>query len=199
MKVIEKQFSINREAPRKQIPTKKIRLFCLLVAQVVAAGCASPQLPPGARWDAEVVKSLTQIAEQRTDGGKSWPIKLTRYLSNVIGTNQPALRLHVDYTTDVKFPVPLVQMFGKADTQNRGESECLRVMENFRKAGLPPEFERLVVSVELPPNLRHPNLSLKISDTTLCAFVISREDLQKGTPPQQTVKDYHLLLAKPNN
>lgn len=156
----------------------------------------APQLPSGARWDAEVIKSLTEIAERRTDGEKSWPIKLTRYLNPAVGTNLPTLALHVDYTTDVKFPVPLLHMFGKGDTKNRGEAECLRVVENFRKTGLPPEFKLLVVAVSLPDEFTHANLSLSQSDSTLCAFSITGEDLQNGSPPKQTIKDYHFLKEK---
>ena len=77
---------------------------------------------------------------------------------------------------------------------NRAESECVQIIDNFRKAELPSEFYQLRVSAELPTGYRRTEdfVFSTFDGQTFCAYVIKTEELINGSPARQQIKDWKL-------
>ena len=143
------------------------------------------------RLSSEQERSISEIASTRTDGNPREPIQeITLLVTTPGGLNPPGKTLMI--TIPVDQTLTIGGLVGHVDEKHRAEGECIRIIENFRRAGLPPEFSKLCVFSKLPENYRSSSLRT-YGQTTLCAFVITREDLLKGSPPRQTFKNFKYM------
>lgn len=143
------------------------------------------------RLPSEQERSISDIASTRTDGNPREPIQeINALVTTPGGLNPPGKTLMI--TIPVEQTLSIGGLVGHVDEKHRAESECIRVIENFRKAGLPSEFSALCVSSKPPENYRSSSLRT-YGETTFCAFVIAREDLLKGSPPRQTFKNFKYM------
>jgi len=108
------------------------------------------------------------------------------------GLNPPGKTLNV--VTLVELGYKDAKGKRRVDENHWAESECLRIIDNFRKAGLPSEFTELCVRADLPAGggLERSGNSVNLQ-TIFCAYVIKREELMNGSPPRQTIKDLKIL------
>jgi len=156
---------------------------------------------------------LEEIASATTDGS---PRESIHEISALVimpgGLNPPGKVLMVDILVDVTTN-KAKSFFGKdtyqidAKQSDKSESECKQIIENFRKAGLPPEFTELDVSAVLPGDLVRTAMEdaegwkievsniASVSDTIVCGFKINREDLTNGKPSLQIWKRFQMTPA----
>ncbi len=161
-------------------------LIIILVAAL--SGCALNNMSL-VRLPIEQERLISELALARTDGKPRETIKeITALVITPGGLNPPGKILNVKILVDQT----LASGDGDSDARHRAECECIRIIENFRKAGLSPEFSDLCVSAERPELLGNSYLRT-IGPITCCAFVIAREDLLKGSPPRQTFKNFKYM------
>lgn len=160
------------------------------------AGCvtvSSPVLLPN-----DQTSMISEIASARQDGGPREPITKIRAFSPDEKTPNVKI-LMVDILVDTEWRgIPFVGAY-KADPKKRAESECLRIINNFRKAGLPAGFSGLAVASLLPLDMTNPNIEVfgnTVSDDYFCAYYIDRKELMNGSPPIQAVKEFKILNNK---
>ena len=169
----------------------KVLLITLLAS--FFSGCASyRELVP---LQNDEMRLISEIAMRRNDGNPPVPPEIKAVLTKTGGPNPPSNDLFVTIRTDID-TTGLKGWLGVAsvDPTHKGERECLRIIENFRKAGLPREFTHLVVSADLPDRYSKPGNPFDTSDSisTLCAFLITEKELKNGSPPRQTIKNFHI-------
>jgi hypothetical protein len=176
------------------MPLTIVRLAAvMLVALVVLSfsGCALNNMSL-VRLPSDQERSISEIASIRDDGNP--PMKIGEINALQItpgGLNPPGKILRVAFVLNIKKSGPRYYFLGIAtlDVNNCAESECIRVIDNFRKAGLPPEFTELSVTAELPGEYRSTDFK-SYGESTFCAYVIDREQLMNGSPPRQTFKNF---------
>ena len=158
----------------------------LIVLAVSFSGCTLNNMAL-VRLPGDQERSLSEIASTRNDGSQRVSIKeINALVITPGGLNPPGKNLMVTIFVDVTLTGPKALLgIGTADTEHRAESECLQVIDNFRKTGLPAEFSKLCVSADLPDIY-----TTAIDGTTFCAYTIQREDLMNGGSPRQTFKNF---------
>ena len=139
---------------------------------------------------------LTEIASRRDDGNPPMRIgEINALLITPGGLNPPGKDLFIRFVLNIKKTGLKYYLFGRdvtIDVNSCAEKECIRVIDNFRKAGLPPEFTKLCVTADLPEDYRSSNFKT-YGEKTFCAYVISREELVNGSPPRQTFKNFQTI------
>jgi len=136
---------------------------------------------------------ISEIASTRDDGSPREPINQIFVLVTAPGgPNPPGKTLFVEILVDVAGTGPMGLLGLQADPKHRAESECIRIINNFRKAGLSSEFSQLFVSAELPQQYQKANF-FSLNMRTFCSFVITREELMNGSPPRQGRKNFNLI------
>ena len=164
-------------------------LLIILVAACLSSCVNSPlvQLPK------DQYESLAAIAAKMDDGSPPHPVKMVYGVNTALNGQM----LFVDIPVSLK-GTGLGYKVTEQEEQ-RAERECLRIIENFRKAGLPAEFSFLLVKAEIPEGFFKPSLDFSTSShsTTLCSFAIKQEGLKNGSPPKQTVKGFKSTNTQP--
>lgn len=179
---------------------RRLNVFAALLFLYISTlltGCvmvASPALLPP-----DQSNIISEIASRRQDGGPREPISKIRSYSPDEKTPNVKI-LMVDILADIEGTWNTLLLGGyKVDSKKRAESECLRIINNFRKAGLPSGFSGLAVSSLLPLDKTHPNLEVfgnTISNDYFCGYYIDRKELMNGGAPIQAVKEFHITNDK---
>lgn len=140
----------------------------------------------------EQQRALSEIASTRDDGNPPMTIgKIKALQIDSGGLNPPGRILRIAFRLSLKKEGVKYYLFGIAtlDVNESAEKECMRVIANFRKAGLPSEFTGLSVTAELPDEYVSNNLK-SYGESTFCAYIIDRDQLVNGSPPRQTFKNF---------
>ena len=162
-----------------------IKPLLIIMIAAMLAGCTGLTSVSG-----DQRRTITEIVTASDDNSPPVKIRMINGLNTPAAEGRPAgqnLNVWIEVELDKKSFWSLKLGTG-VDPNHHAESDCLRIIENFRKRGLPPEFSGLSVLAELPDKYVGPN-----NRTVFCAFTIKRDELNNMLPPHQTFKNFRLI------
>ncbi len=157
---------------------KPIKPVLIVLVATMLAGCTGITISSDQR------QAIAEIVVARDDNGP--PVKIHQ----ITGFDVKATETQPAGKSLVVFIEVEVDKNNNVDPNHRAINDCLRVIENFRKHGLPAGYTILEVLGELPYGLVHQ----PYNRTVYYGYIINQDELNNSRPPRLTYKEFKRMF-----